>query len=255
MKVFTTGKSSFFSKLFSKSIQNIDLVEIQSETNRSSSEMKFNLNFLNEVTNESMIIHPAWNMNTRNYKSSWEINVKGSINFFDSLSFDLKNKFIFVSTVGAHKNALSVYGKHKYEVEEHILSNGGLVLKCGLLINEEDPFSEGFFANLYNLANKVPVIPNFSGNRDIYQITKKENLQESFYELSNNQEPFSKINNCFVEKNYTFSELVKSVMGIDKKIFNIPWFIGYYASRFFELLKINFPIKSDSLLGIKEFKN
>ena len=43
-------------------------------------------------------------------------------------------------------------------------------------------------------------------------------------------------------------------MKLNKPIINVPWFIGYYTARLFEILQINFQIKSDSLLGIKEIK-
>ena len=255
MKVFITGKSSFFNKLFRKSIRNIEIIEIKSITDRNSKEMIFDFNFLSQISENSLIIHSAWNMEEREEQSSRKINVNGSINFFDSLDEDLRKKFIFISSVGAHKKAVSIYGKHKYEVEEYIAKNNGLVLKCGLLVDEEDPFSEGFFSNLYKLANKVPIIPNFSGNNKIYKITNTENIKNSFEMITNNRDEKISINNCFNEENYSFKELIINVMKMNKPIINIPWFIGYYASKFFEVLKINFLVKSDSLLGIKELKS
>ncbi len=254
MKVFITGNSSFFSKLLSKSSKNIEILDIKSTTNRKSEEMLFDLGFLNQVKNDSFIVHSAWNMETREENASRKININGSINFFNSLDEKLKERFIFVSSVGAHRDAVSTYGKHKYEVEEHIIKNNGLILKCGLLINEQDPFSEGFFSDLYKLAKKVPIIPNFSGINRIYQITNTNNIKKSFENFEYEKNNKVRINYCFNEKKYSFKELVKNVMKLNKPIINVPWFIGYYTARLFEILQINFQIKSDSLLGIKEIK-
>ena len=40
-------------------------------------------------------------------------------------------------------------------------------------------------------------------------------------------------------------------MNLNKAIINIPWLVGFMAARFFEILKINFPVKSDSLMALK----
>ena len=88
MKVFITGKSSFFNKLFRKSIKNVEIIEIKSITDRNSKEMIFDFNFLSQISENSLIIHSAWNMEEREEQSSRKINVNGSINFFDSLDED-----------------------------------------------------------------------------------------------------------------------------------------------------------------------
>tara|TARA_Y100000389_G_C17408886_1_gene489687 strand:+ start:689 stop:1450 length:762 start_codon:yes stop_codon:yes gene_type:complete len=253
MNVFITGKSSFFSKLLNKSLSNIEIIEIKSLTNTQSKKMKFDMSFLKELTPESIIIHAAWNMKNRNLNSSQLINLNGTLNLFNSLDEKTKTQFIFISSTGANKNAVSVYGKHKYEVEQRIIKGGGEVLKCGLLIDKDNPFLDGFFANLYKLAKSVPVIPNFSGTNPIYQITNDQSIKRTF-ETTLIGKGKNEIYECFETENYSFKQLVNEVMGINKPIVNIPWHVGYYTSKIFEIFKINFPIKSDSLLGIKEIK-
>lgn len=254
MKVFITGSSSFFTKLFVKYVKNIEIVYISSKTNRNSSNMIFDLNFLDEFEEDSFIVHSAWNMSERTESKSRIINLEGSLSFFNSLNSQQKKRFIFVSTNVASEDAVSVYGQHKYEVEQEILKKGGLVMKCALLIDEERPFEEGFFSDLYKLASKAPVVPNFSSRNKIYQLTRGPLVNDRFNELIELNYNMSRTLDCFDNNLYSFNELVKNVMGLEKPIVNIPWTIGYYTSRMFEIFHFKFPIKSDSLLGIKESK-
>ncbi len=252
MKVFITGVSSFFASMLKNSLENTEIIPIKSKTNRDSDSMDFDKTFLNLIDEDSYIIHAAWNMSNRKVANSKKINVEGTHDFFFSLDKKFQNQFIFVSSVGASKYAQSTYGKHKQEVEEIILANKGMVLKCGLLIDENNPYEYGFFSNLYKLAKKAPIIPNFSGNKAIYQVTRINDIKKAFKEITTIKE--SKVYESFDQSSYSFKDLVQGLMNLDKKVVNFPWFIGYFVSKFFEIIKIDFAVKSDSLLGIREMQ-
>jgi len=245
VKLYLTGFNSFFSNVLRKNIKDMSFYQIKSLTNSGSSSMNFELNLKSFKDPDSYIVHSAWNMKERNLEKSYSINVLGSKLFFDSLEQDLQKRFIFISSTSAFNKSESVYGMHKFEVETYVLEKGGIVIKCGLVVDEQDPFSGGFFSELYNLAKKTPVIPNFTGNQKVYEITKSSDLQKAFTSIGS-----TNLINAY-QDSITFRELVNKIMKIEKKIIDLPIFIGIYSSKFFNFFKFPLGLNFDSLLSLR----
>ena len=49
--------------------------------------------------------------------------------------------FVFLSSMSAHENALSDYGKHKYELEQKLGKENCLIFKLGLVLGKHGLFS------------------------------------------------------------------------------------------------------------------
>tara|TARA_X000000368_G_C23047062_1_gene719605 strand:- start:892 stop:1653 length:762 start_codon:yes stop_codon:yes gene_type:complete len=246
VNLYVTGFKSFFSSIIRNNLSEFNLYEIKSLTDSNSNNMRFELNLDVLNNQDTYIMHAAWNMKERNIKKSHSINVLGSKLFFDSLSQDQKKRFIFISSTSAFKNTDSVYGMHKFEVENYVLKNGGSVIKCGLIVNEQDPFSGGFFSELYNLAKKTPVIPNFTGNKKIFEITDSLELKRALNNIGN-----SNLIDAYKKEIYTFKELVNEIMKLDKKIINLPMIAGIYVAKLFNFFKIPLGLNIDSLLSLR----
>lgn len=245
MNLYITGFDSFFSRTLRNFATNCSFTEVEKLTDSDSKHMEF---IIPDFTENSFIIHSAWNMNERNIDASFKINVEGTKKFFHSLDERMQKRFIFVSSTSAFEGTKSIYGKHKFEVENYILSKGGKILRCGLIVNEQNPFEAGFFADLYNTARKIPIIPNFTGNMKIYEITTGMKLCEYVLELTNSD---LKIGEAYSDELYSFNELVKDYMGLKNKILNVHWRIGLFISKVFELLNINFGVSVDSIYSIR----
>lgn len=245
MKLYLTGFNSFFSDVLRKNLKDISFYQIKNLTNSGSKFMNFEIDFKKFNDQDSYLVHTAWNMKERNLDKSYNINVLGSKFLFDSLDQNLKKRFIFISSTSAFNKTESVYGKHKLEVENYVLENGGNVIKCGLVLDEQEPFNGGFFSELYNLAKKTPVIPNFTGNQKVYEITYSSDLERAFNSIGS-----SNLINAY-QDSITFRELVNKIMKFDKKIINLPIFMGISASKFFNFFNIPFGLNYDSLLSLK----
>ena len=250
MKVIATGLTGHLGGILKVS-NNLIYYDVPKESSRDSKFMKFNLNSIE--LKDDYFIHAAWDLNSRTKESCEEINVKGSLDLIqelENLEYDFK-KFIFISTINADERSKSVYEKCKFRIEEIVLSKGGYVIKPGIVFDSSEPFASGFIKNLYDLALKYPILPNFSGEKKLYYLTSSVKLNETINKIVKNelsQQSKLKIYN-FGPLNY--KELVNDFMDLNKKIFNLPWIFGYIISKFFEILNINFPIKSDSLLALR----
>ena len=94
MNLYITGYDSFFSRTLRNFAINCTFTEVEKLTNSDSKHMEF---IIPDFTENSFIIHSAWNMNERNIEASYKINVVGTKKFFDSLDERMQKRFIFQS--------------------------------------------------------------------------------------------------------------------------------------------------------------
>tara|TARA_X000000368_G_C23051924_1_gene721856 strand:+ start:1836 stop:2615 length:780 start_codon:yes stop_codon:yes gene_type:complete len=252
MRLFVTGFNSSLVKVIISNLSNIDIIPISSSTNSESNKMKFDIGSLKNFNSEDYILHCAWNMKERNKEKSHQINVDGSINFFNSLNLNQKKNFIFVSTISAIPNTLSIYGKHKLKVEDYVLSNQGKVLRLGLLHDNNNNDGLGFISDLRSVANYFPIIPNFSGNSKIYRISTKNEISKYF-----DSDLSKKSNNLYLaytEKAYSFKELLNDILGINKPVIRFPFRVGYLIIKLVRKVSPTYKLNDDSFLYIKSMK-
>ena len=107
MDVIITGISGHLGNLLRQS-NIINFIELPKNSTRNSNFMNFEVEKI--LVENNYLIHAAWNMESRNLETSYEINVKGSLNLIEkleNLKFDF-SKFIFISTINANYNSKSV---------------------------------------------------------------------------------------------------------------------------------------------------
>lgn len=251
MRLFVTGFTSSFVKVMLSQLKDLEILEVKSTTNRNSKEMFFDISTIDNFKASDYILHSGWNMEERSLLESEKINVQGTINFFESLSPLQKKNFIFVSTIAAYPETKSVYGSHKLKCEEYIITNGGRVIKLGILY-EPNSNELKFLENIKSYANKLPVIPNFSGNKKIYKITNVENLQVYFNSI-NEQKP-NTIYVCTEEQPISFDQLLHDILGINKLTIYFPLNLGYFIYRIINKIFKNLKINVDSFEYIRGMK-
>ena len=109
-----------------------------------------------------------------------------------------------------------------------------------------------FLENIRLYANKLPVIPNFSGNKKIYKITNIENLQVYFNSI-NEQKP-NTIYVCTEEQPISFDQLLHDILGINKLTIYFPLNLGYFIYRIINKVFKNLKINVDSFEYIRGMK-
>ncbi len=99
------------------------------------------------------VVHLAWETNSRSVDSA-QASVRASMELADVALLSGK-RFIFVSTMSAQGGPNSRYAASKIDVEQFVLSKGGVVLRPGLIISSPP-------VGLWKLlaqAGRSPVIP------------------------------------------------------------------------------------------------
>lgn len=73
---------------------------------------------------------------------------------------------IFLSSVSACADAVSSYGKSKYEIEKWFVTNNQIVLRLGLVIG-----NGGLFGEMISMVKKLPVLPLLDNGKTLTYFT------------------------------------------------------------------------------------
>lgn len=197
-------------------------------------------------TNVDALIHCAYVRYDRN-KNADAINLKGThylINVCEKYSV----KFVFLSSFSAHENAISHYGKMKLKCEQLIDGSKNLIVKPGLVIGKK-----GLAADIIHKVKASTFFPLIGAGAQPLQTVYIDDVCVVIEKLLQN----NKTGTYLVAENNPvsmklFYETV--ALALNKKIvfIPIPFMFVYFVSKLAELLKIKFPVSSDSILGLKQ---
>lgn len=116
-------------------------------------------------------------------------------------------KFIFVSSQSARADAPSAYGKTKYQIEQVALSEGGWIVRPGLVYGGKN---QGLFGILVNLVKKLSVLPAFFPAPNVQPI-HVEDLASGLLELVERQDLPMGIYSLASPTPISFTEFLKEI--------------------------------------------
>ena len=177
------------------------------------------------------------------------ININNSLRLFNQC---INNgiQFIFLSSMSAHKDALSEYGKHKYKVERRVDNSKCLILRLGLVIG-----NDGLFKRIYNSFDKMPFSILVAGGKqpvqpvyigDVVKVITQciEEKRTGNYTLASNTV-------------YTIKELSDAVAekaGKIPKYVSVPYWLVDLGLSIIEFLHLPFPVSKENLLGLEQLR-
>ncbi|RYZ79222.1 MAG: NAD-dependent epimerase/dehydratase family protein, partial [Proteobacteria bacterium] len=91
---------------------------------------------------------------------------------------------IFLSSMSAHVDARSSYGRVKWEIENYFLSVNGICVRPGLVIGQG-----GLFGRLRKFTLKYPIIPLVSGGYQKIRFVSIDDLARSILDISCKSKP------------------------------------------------------------------
>lgn len=159
-------------------------------------------------------------------------------------------QFVFLSTMSAHEEAISHYGKHKYDIEQQLDQSRSLVFKLGLVIGEK-----GLFNTIRTAIEKSAFIPLVgSGSQPIQTIAVTDVcriIEKAIME--------KRVGNYILgtEKVYTLRDFYAAIatrLGKKPTFISVPYSLVSLALNTIELLRIPFNVSNENLLGLKQLK-
>jgi nucleoside-diphosphate-sugar epimerase len=179
------------------------------------------------------------------------INLNGTISLYNmSKAADVK-KFVFLSSLSAHENAISHYGRIKLKTEQAIDTNRDIIFKPGLVLG-----NGGLFGRIFHAVSNSWVVPLVDGGKqeiqgididDLAQCLKvafEKNIVGKYVLVSDEEITLFEMVNIIIEK-------------IKKRTWFIyvPYWMVDYTLAFLTFLHLPAPVNKENLLGLRQNSN
>ena len=194
------------------------------------------------------LVHTAYMPFTTTNNSS-EKNIKGTMALYHyCIAHGVR--FVFLSSMSAHENALSQYGRHKYQLEKLMDPNSCLILKLGLVIGKE-----GLFNRIYQSLKKMPFTIIAGGGNQPVQPVYVGDVVSTIERVTNDKR--TGVYTLAVNRVYTmraFFNAIGAKAGRSPIFINVPYWLVSTGIRIVELLHLPFPVSNENLLGLKQLQ-
>jgi nucleoside-diphosphate-sugar epimerase len=206
---------------------------------------------LPEPTGLSAMVHCAVMAKSANDQDAEEVNFVATLLLRD---FCRKHgiSFIFLSTMSAHEDAESVYGRHKFRLERMLDHPMETVLKLGLVVGA----SGGLFQRIAASIQKSPIVPLVDGGRqpvqtvaveDVCRIVSKvvdEGLGGKF--LIGSTEVIS-LRELYIR--------IATEQDRRLRFISLPYVVFDAVLTVLTLLPVRLPVSKENLLGLKHLRS
>lgn len=194
-----------------------------------------------------VLIHAAYIPENNNHSSA--LNKNGTFRLWEYCQ-QHNIYFIFLSSMSATPQALSEYGKHKFEIEQQLKDTQALILKLGLVLGRQ-----GLFGRIKKTVERSLLIPLIGGGNQPVQTVYVGDVAKCI-------EAFIKTKPAGVvllatTQVYTLQQLFKAIAkaaGRSPVFVPVPYFLAYMGISLIQQLRIPLPVSKENLLGLKQMQ-
>lgn len=197
-----------------------------------------------------VLVHCAFDTRFRGAAEARSVNVEGSAFLFEACRERGVKKIVFISSLSAHEDAISTYGRSKLEVEAMLDPTRDVAIRPGHIVGEG-----GIFSRTARSIARLPFIPLFYGGEQLVQTVALEDVCEAI--------------RLTIEKDLTgtlrvaepepvrlrdfYGEIARA---LDRRprFARLPGGLTLLALQRAEKLGFRLPISSDNLLGLKRLR-
>ncbi len=201
--------------------------------------------------NSDAIVHCSYSKFSPSNPNSDKINKEGTEKLLEISRASSNPKFIFLSSMSAHKDALSHYGRSKFALEKIFDPNKDVILKPGLVMG-----NGGMLKTISEYISKHKTIPLPGNGIQPVQTLTLLNLSDAIQKII-----MDKLSGTFclgevipitIKEFYT--EVAKQ-SNKNIKFISIPFWPLFMFVRFIETIGLKTSTSSESLLGLKQLKS
>jgi nucleoside-diphosphate-sugar epimerase len=194
-----------------------------------------------------MLIHCAYDFTCLGQAAIRRINGAGSATLFKEAKARGVKRIVFISSLSAFENALSDYGRVKFETEVAARAENGLIVRPGLVFGRD---AGGIVGALYRLVQRLPCLPVVGkGDQPFYPCHIDDLCSLAMYLAAREMQEAAPIN-AACERTVTFREIVQTLADAHGKrvtLIPLPYMLIYAALKGAELLDLKTDLRSDSL--------
>jgi len=200
----------------------------------------------------SVLVHCAYATRTTDLEEARRVNEEGTRRVLEASRRAGIPRFVFVSTIAAHPAAPNYYARSKLALE-HLLDPGrDLALRPGLILAKE---GQGLFQQMRDGIRRTHVMPLFDGGRQPLQTVHVDDLCQAFaIALERGLTGTLQVAEPDPLSLAEFVRLLAERMGVRCWFVPVPFAPMLATLRALESLGVPFPLRSESLLGIRSLR-
>ena len=197
------------------------------------------------------LVHTAYVKYDRNHPDAMELNKKAAERLVAaSRKYGLK-KNVFMSSMSAHDEAKSVYGKQKLAVEEVFNTGGDVNLRFGLILGDG-----GLVKQMSEHIRTKRIVPLIDGGKQPLQVIGVYDLVRVIQRvIEQGLSGTFTVANPEVVTNKQFYQAVAKRLGVKAIFVPVPFFAILGAMRTINFLRLPLAVNEDNLWGLKMLRS
>ncbi|MDQ3046635.1 MAG: NAD-dependent epimerase/dehydratase family protein [Bacteroidota bacterium] len=196
------------------------------------------------------IIHAAYIKSDAKNSNAYELNLRSATEILAASRKSEVSKNIFISSMSAQPDAVSVYGKQKFAIEKLFNESKDAIVRPGLVIG-----NGGLVKNLCRMFRAGRFVPLIGGGEQPLQIIQINELVNSI-ELIIEKDLKGRLTLAHPEV-YSFRTFYKTLgecIGKRPVFFSVPYIFPLMFIRFARLLNLPLGITEDNLRGLQKMR-
>lgn len=157
---------------------------------------------------------------------------------------------VFISSMSAHADALSSYGRAKYAIEQTLDSSREAIVRPGLILG-----TGGVYSRMLDSLRRAPVVPLFFGGTQPVQPVAIDELVRALVRIVTERRPG--VFNLGTPEPVTIRELYRRMLaaaGLRRPVVPLPGTLVLFFLRGTEALGLPLPLTRENLLGQKQLR-
>ena len=196
------------------------------------------------------VIHTAYIPHSKGWNSD-EINLKSTERLLDIARKKKVSNFIFLSSFSAKTNALSHYGRNKWDIQQLFDLENELVLRPGLVLG-----NGGLFHNMFQMIKTQKTIPLIAGGKQELQTLFIEDLAKIIEAgILNQTHGLYTVAEELPTNLKTFNKEIATLLNKKTLFISIPYFVADLIFSSLELFKIKTKVGKENYLGLKQMQS
>jgi nucleoside-diphosphate-sugar epimerase len=194
-----------------------------------------------------VLVHCAFIPLSASQPDAEEVNIAATMRLHNACHAS-GTRFIFLSTMSAHAEAESVYGRHKYRLEQMMDADRDTVLKLGLVVGD----SGGLFKRISDTLARTTLVPLVDGGIQPIQTVGVDEVCQAVETVMKQG-----VTGLFLlgsEEVVTLRQLyalIGEVRGQRLRFLSLPYTLFDLALTLLGLLPLRLPVSKENLLGLK----
>jgi nucleoside-diphosphate-sugar epimerase len=197
----------------------------------------------------SALVHCAYATREPDLARARRVNEEGTRRLLEASRRAGVPRRVFVSTVAASESAPSYYARSKHELEGLFDPASDAIVRPGLVIGKD---GHGLFQQLLDNMQRLGVVPLFGGGRQPLQTVHVDDVCQAIVRIV--ERGLGGAFNVAEPDPPTFAAFLRMLaerLGIRVRFVPLPFAPVLAAVRVIEALRLPFPLRSESLLGLK----